>query len=348
MRMSDFDGAGWSQSEQIFFNAFTHAAIGMALIAPDGKWLRANKSTCQLLGYGEDELIKLTFQDITYPDDLDVDLAYVGHLLRGEIDSFQMEKRYFHKAGHVVWGLLSVSLVRDENGTPRFFISQIENITERKLAEEALRISEDRLERVIRGTGVGLWDWQVATGEMVLNDRWAEMLGYTLEELSPININTWDPIAHPDDLRRAAELLEEHFAGKSEYYEAEVRLRHKDGHWVWVLDRGKVVEWDGAGKPVRVAGTHLDITERKRVEAEREQMIAELQGALDEVNTLQGILPICSYCKQIRNDENYWQAVETYISEHTDAEFSHSICPTCYEAYVKPQLITLKKGASEK
>jgi PAS domain S-box-containing protein len=168
------------------------------------------------------------------------------------------------------------------------------------------------------------------------------MLGYTLAELYPINYHTWDPLIHPDDQQRAGEAMDKHFAGLSEYYECEVRLRHKQGHWVWVLDRGKVVEWDDEGKPNRVIGMHLDISERKYLEEEREKVIAQLRGALDEVQTLQGILPICSYCKQVRTDENYWQAVETYVSQLTGAEFTHGICPNCYETHVRQQLETLK------
>jgi PAS domain S-box-containing protein len=331
-----------SHPDHIFLNAFNYAAIGMALVGLDGKLLRVNRSLCHFLGYSDEELTNLTFQDITYTDDLDANLMVMQKLLTGEINSYQLEKRYIHKAGHLVWALLSVSLIRDDQGEALFLISQIENINERKVTEQALHVSEERLSLVIRGMGVGLWDWHVPSGEFVLNERWAEMIGYTLEELGPTNFHTWDPFVHPDDLKRAAEAMELHFAGQREYYEVEVRLRHKAGHWIWVLDRGKVVEWDAAGKPLRVTGTHLDITERKRVEAERENMIVQLQQALDEVKTLQGILPICSYCKQVRTDENYWQAVETYVSQLTGAEFSHSICPDCYDKHVRQQLESLR------
>lgn len=334
--------AATSNTDQLFLNAFHHAAFGMALIALDGKWLRVNRSTCQFFGYSEEEFLKLSVQDITYADDLIVELESMQRLLRGEIESYQLEQRYRHKDGHQLWALSSVSLARDEQDNPLFCIAQIENISERKLAEQALRISEERLGLVIQATGVGFWDWDMPTGNFVLNDRWAEMLGYTLAELYPINLHTWDPFIHPEDLKRATEALEQHFAGLTEYYECEVRLRHKYGHWVWVLDRGKVVEWDDEGKPYRMTGMHLDISERKNLEAEREKVIEQLRGALAEVHTLQGILPICSYCKQIRTDENYWQAVETYVSQLTGAEFTHGICPNCYETHVRQHLETLK------
>lgn len=326
----------------LFRNAFHYAATGMALIGVDGAWLHTNPALRRFLGYSEEELAACAPSAIAHADDLAVAQRYVREVSRYERDGFQMETRFFHKSGEMVWAMSSISVVRDEQSNILYYIAQIENINDRKLSEQARKSSEERLSLVIQATGVGFWDWHVASGEFVLNNRWAEMLGYTLEELGPANFHTWDPLIHPDDLRHAAEVMEQHLSGQAEYYECEVRLRHKQGHWVWVLDRGQVVERDAEGRPARIAGIHLDISERKRIEAERENVIMQLQRALDEVKTLQGILPICSYCKQIRTDENYWQAVETYVAQHTGAEFSHGICPHCYETHVKQQIETLK------
>jgi PAS domain S-box-containing protein len=106
-------------------------------VAPDGRWLRVNRSICEIVGYSEEELLELTFQDITHPDDLDADLEYVRQMLAGEIRTYRMEKRYFHRDGHIVWINLSVSLVRDSAGEPLHFVGQIEDITERRRAEAA-------------------------------------------------------------------------------------------------------------------------------------------------------------------------------------------------------------------
>ena len=127
------------ESEQRFRRSFEDAAIGMALVATDGQWLRVNRSLCELVGYPEKDLLNKTFQDITHPDDLDTDLGYVQRMLAGEIETYQMEKRYIHKEGHVVWILLSVSLVHDEEGVPLYFVSQMQDITERKRLEDELR-----------------------------------------------------------------------------------------------------------------------------------------------------------------------------------------------------------------
>ena len=118
------------QTEERFRSAFDHAAIGMALVAPDGRWLQVNGSLCAIVGYSPQELLATTFQAITHPDDLDADLVQTRQLLLGEIPYYHLEKRYFHKDGHVVWILLSVSLVRDANSQPLHFIAQIQDVTE--------------------------------------------------------------------------------------------------------------------------------------------------------------------------------------------------------------------------
>jgi PAS domain S-box-containing protein len=138
------------ESEERFRGAFQYSAIGMAIISPHGTWVKVNRSVCSIVGYSEDELSTMTFQDITHPDDLDSDLNYVRQMLAGEIETYTMEKRYFHKRGDIVWGLLSVALVRDGAGTPLYFISQIQNITDSKQAETSLKASLAEKEVLLR------------------------------------------------------------------------------------------------------------------------------------------------------------------------------------------------------
>ncbi len=140
------------------------------------------------------------------------------------------------------------------------------DITKRKNAEVVLTESRSRVELALKGANAAMWDWNIKTGEAVFNERWAEMLGYTLQELQPISIDTWVKLCHPGDLKLSDQLLQKHFAGETEYYECEARMQHKNGSWIWVIDRGRVMEWDADNKPIRMFGTHLDITERKRDE----------------------------------------------------------------------------------
>ncbi|KYN90266.1 diguanylate cyclase [Vibrio cidicii] len=133
-----------------------------------------------------------------------------------------------------------------------------------------LRAQTERLENVIEGTDAGTWYWNIQTGKTEFNPRWAEIIGYQLHELEPVSIQTWFALLHPEDVKKSEKKLQAHFAGEQEYYQCEVRMRHRDGHWVWVMDRGKVALWDESGKPLEMFGTHIDISEDKA----REQQLA--------------------------------------------------------------------------
>ena len=135
-------------SEARFRATFDQAAVGIAHVAPDGRWLRMNQKLCDIVGYTRDELLSMTFQDITHPDDLYADLTQVQQILEGKIDSYTMEKRYLRKDGHVIWAALTVALVRDDDAHPEYFISVVVDISARKAAEEALRVSREELRRL--------------------------------------------------------------------------------------------------------------------------------------------------------------------------------------------------------
>ena len=141
-----------------------------------------------------------------------------------------------------------------------------------------------RSEWALVGTRLGLWDWDMVTGQTVFNERWAEIVGYTLEELEPTTIDTWMQFAHPDDLERSGAAIAAHVAGETDYYDFEARMRHRDGHWVWVHDRGRIVEWDEDGTPRRMVGTHEDITER----VTRERSLQEARNVFEY--SLEGII----------------------------------------------------------
>ena len=145
-----------AESEARFKGAFQHAVIGMALVSPAGAWLRVNASLCAILGYAEEELLAMTFQEVTHPDDLASDLSQTRRLLAGEIDSFVMEKRFFRKNAEVIWGRIAISLVRDGGGTPLYFVAQTENIDERKRAEEALVLAKEQAEAANRAKALFL------------------------------------------------------------------------------------------------------------------------------------------------------------------------------------------------
>ncbi len=165
---------------------------------------------------------------------------------------------------------------------PRHMTAFFRDITERARAEEFARESRERMELALWGADLGAWDWNVQTGEVTFNERWATMLGYRLEELPP-RAETWEQLIHPDDRTRVRTALDSHLAGQTPGYEAEHRLRHKDGSWVWVLTRGRVTARDPAGRPLRVAGTHLDISAHKHAEEDFRRERVFTDAVLDSV-----------------------------------------------------------------
>ncbi len=157
--------------------------------------------------------------------------------------------------------------------------ASVENLVE--VRTEALKESEERLELALHGADLGVWDWNVQSDDVVFNERWVTMLGYDPGDIEH-HPSSWGKLVHPEDLADVEAVLQAHLGGRRDHYEAEYRMRSKSGSWVWILDRGRVVRRDRAGRPLRVAGTHLDITDRK----EAEKRIEAANRALHEEQTL--------------------------------------------------------------
>ena len=156
------------------------------------------------------------------------------------------------------------------------------NTTMDSLAQawEEAEDKEHRLAEIIWSTNVGTWEWNIETDDIQFNERWAEITGHKLAELLPVNADTWRDIVHPEDMKVSNEELQKHFSGESEEYECETRRRHKNGEWVWVLDRGKVVEWSKDGKPLRMTGTNTDISARKESEKAKAEFVSTVSHEL--------------------------------------------------------------------
>ncbi len=168
------------------------------------------------------------------------------------------------------------SPVKDSLGNVVLSIGISRDLTDRESVINRLKVTEERLALAVKGSDLGLWDWDIPSGQVIFNDRWAEMLGYKKEEL-PHDISTWEKLVHPDDKLIVLPILEAHLKGENPIYETEHRMLHKSGEWIWILDRGKVVKRDENNNPLRAVGTHHDITTKKLIEIEqnRAKEIAE-------------------------------------------------------------------------
>ncbi|MFZ2654252.1 MAG: AAA family ATPase [Victivallales bacterium] len=191
--------------------------------------------------------------------------------------------------------------------------------------------AEERYAMTLAAVNDGFWDWHVPSGNAFFSTLYYAILGYDDGEF-PATYNAWRLLVHPEDIDRVErEIRKSIETGRG--FAIDLRMREKTGDWRWVSTRGKAIELDADGNTLRMVGTLSDITERKKIENEREALIVQLHEALDEVKQLSGILPICMHCKKIRNDKGYWNQLETYISEHSEAKFSHSLCADCAKKY---------------
>ncbi|TPK98649.1 PAS domain S-box protein [Mesorhizobium sp. B2-4-16] len=283
-----------AESEQRFRRAMEDSAIGVAIVGLDGRIQQANPAFAAMLGYSRAEIEALTFPQITHPDDLSIGRETMMNVREGRISSYHFEKRYLRKDGTPVWAQLAGSVIRDEDtGKPLYLVSQIEDIDARKQAEARIAEAETRWNFALTSAGQGIWSLDMRKGGTTYSETWVKMLGYADGELDG-DPDRWLAMIHPDDRERVAEADRAHLAGETEFFEAEFRMRHKDGRWVWILDRGKAIERDGEGRLVRAIGSLTDITERKEAEArlmvsaamladEKERLRVTLQSIGDAV-----------------------------------------------------------------
>lgn len=251
-------------SEARFRSAFGNAAIGMVLAEMgESRYIQANQAFCSMTGYSETELTGMGFRDITHPDDIAASLEIFGRAAAGQSASW-IEKRYVRKDGSLVWVKVSLSPVLDANGIVRHYLGLVEDISEVREARETARRAEERWQLAVHGTTDGIWDWDAATGSVVYSARWKEMLGYQTWEL-PDTLQVWEELVHPHDLAHAKAALQLHLDQVTPRYEAEYRMRCRDGTFKWIQARGKAVI-DFEGKPLRLVGSHADISARKAAE----------------------------------------------------------------------------------
>ena len=274
-------------SERHFRHVMDRSPFGMALLDVHGRCYAVNRTLCEFLGYEPADLIGRTPADITHGDDRERIAPRMRSLLSGETDDYALEKQFLHKDGQPIWTYVAVSMVRDErSGAPLYMIAQMQDISARKAAEEALEESESRWNFALESAGQGVWDYGYSERVTFYSPMWARMLGYEPDEIST-ETDAWLALVHPSDLGRLLHQEQIHLSGETDQFECEFRMRHKDGHWLWILDRGKVIARDADGSPLRMIGTHTDITEYRvlteALEEEKERLRITLHSIGDGV-----------------------------------------------------------------
>jgi PAS domain S-box-containing protein len=268
------------EREERFRATFEQAAVGIAHVSPDGRWLRVNQRLCDILGYTREELLEKTFQDVTHPDDLEADRDQTRRLLAGEIDTFSLEKRYVEKDGSIAWCALTVSLVCEPSGEPDYFISAIEDIADRKRAEEALRQSEELYRSVIEQAAENIFIIDPYTKRILeANAALQHSLGYAPEELKSMTL--YDIVAHD---RASIDNNISRILAQKRYFVGERKYRRKDGSLVTVEVNVSAVTY--GGKEALCIVAH-DVTEHKQAEQELHRSLNILL-ALREANQVLG------------------------------------------------------------
>lgn len=263
-----------TDGEKHFRNIFEQAAVGMCYADLNGHFLRVNQKLCDITGYTQEELGDMNFQEITHPDDLAIDLDYVSQALAGTIQTYSMEKRYYNKNGAIVWINLTVSLARDTQNNPEYFIGVIEDITAHKRAKDALRKSEELYRTIVETAQEGIWliDNQALT--TYVNPKMAEMFGYSPDEMLGRSLYEF-----MDDAGRqkAERNMERRRLGIEETHE--FRFKHKDGKDVWTTMATNPI-MDDQGRLISALAMVTDITERKQMETALREREALLQEAV--------------------------------------------------------------------
>jgi PAS domain S-box-containing protein len=295
--------AALRDAEALFRSVFDNASIGVAVVGLDGRFERVNHALCEILGYSEEEFLATTFGEITHTEDLDISMVYFRRALEGEIGTYSLEKRYIGTGGRPVWVSLDISLVRDSDGNPLYFVDQIQDITDRKRAESKLREAETRYRTIVENIPAAVYIQPADNTQALtyISPQIEQILGYTQEELLASVGRNWINLLHSDDRERV--LAEDERTNETgEPFREEYRQRAKDGRYAWIREESVLVHGE-AGEPIYWQGFLWDITERKETEEEirhlnetLEKRVAERTAQLaereDRLRTLLGKLVV--------------------------------------------------------
>ena len=248
-------------SRQTYFEIYNSVSEGIYIQDRDGKFLDVNDEGCKMNGYTKEELMGKTPQFLSAPDKND--LQHINQLINkifdnGGVDSFEFWA--VRKNGEIF--PKNVTLKKGSYFGKEVIIATAVNISEQKRDKESIEQQKIRLDNILNGTNAGTWEWDITNNQLIINERWAEMIGYTKEELGNISSKEFVQLLHPDDYKEIYENLKRHFEGETEFFSAESRFKHKNGSWVYFMDRARVYErdlyrdWETDRKSTRLNSSH--------------------------------------------------------------------------------------------
>ncbi len=264
------------ESEKRFRRYFMTSKDPVFITSKEGEWLDVNLATVRLFGFEnkEDLLASPVQQAYKKPEDRSNLLREVDQ--RGFVKDFQVDLVDRH--GKVLHTILTTTVIKNNKGAVIGYQGTIRDQSEWLSTQKKIQESQESLDLALTGTGAGYWDWNIKTNTININDRWADMIGYEKSELTPLTVDTWEKLTHPEDLEQFNRLILKHFAGDLYHYQSEIRMKHKNGNWIWILNQGRVVEREPDRSPLRMVGTTQDITERVQAREEIQKFAEQLEA----------------------------------------------------------------------
>ncbi len=264
------------ESEEKFRRFFMTSKDPVFITTRDGKWVDANQATVNLFGYETKKDLLNTSVSQAYLNPNERSGLLQNVVRSGFIKDLPVEM--VDKDGNILHTLLTTTAIMDSEGEVTGFQGTIRDNTSWIESEKKMNEGRETLELAVTGTGAGLWDWDLKTNIIMINDRFADMIGYRKSELAPLTIDIWEKLSHPDDLEKSNKLILKHFAGDLYHFQTEVRMKHKSGPWIWVLNQGRVVERGPDRSPLRMVGTTQDISERVMIREDIQSFSDQLEA----------------------------------------------------------------------
>jgi len=319
---------------QFLSSAIEQCVEGIAIAGLDDRLMYVNPAWAAMHGYDTgEELIGKSLKIFHNQEQIETNVEPFNLIVK-EKGKYTGELGHMRKDGTPFPTLMTITLLKDAQGIPVAMLGTAQDITDRKKVENLLFEKEHLLSESQRIAHIGSWSqmFDDKTGRIAWTEEMYTVYGVDPSSFTP-DIPSFFNLIHPDDRPLMQAWIEECITGKQPG-ELVFRNLRGDGSIHFISGQGDLL-YDAYGKPIGVAGTAQDITERRETDEALKIERDNLQKALDEIKTLRGIIPICSYCKKIRDDEGAWSQVEEYVNKHTHAEFSHGVCPECYETQMK-------------